>query len=57
MHIAQVIPQLRTTNLGAAIAFYTATLGFALEFRYEDFYGLSLFRTCRQLAPRQLPAP
>jgi catechol 2,3-dioxygenase-like lactoylglutathione lyase family enzyme len=57
MHIAQVIPQLRTTNLGAAIAFYTATLGFALEFRYEDFYGLSLFRTCRQVAPRQLPAP
>ena len=39
MHIAHVIPQLRTTNLGAAIEFYTATLGFALEFQYEDFYA------------------
>lgn len=39
MHIAHVIPQLRTTNLGAATEFYTATLGFALEFQYEDFYA------------------
>jgi len=39
MQFVRVIPQLRTTNLAAAIAFYTATLGFALEFQYEDFYA------------------
>lgn len=39
MHIARIIPQLRTTNLSAAIEFYTATLGFALEFQYQDFYA------------------
>ena len=39
MRIVRVIPQLRTTNLAAAIEFYTATLGFTLEFQYEDFYA------------------
>ena len=39
MQIARVIPQLRTTDLGAAIEFYTAKLGFTLEFQYEDFYA------------------
>ena len=39
MQIVQVIPQLRTTNLGAAIEFYTAKLGFSLELQYEDFYA------------------
>jgi catechol 2,3-dioxygenase-like lactoylglutathione lyase family enzyme len=39
MQIAHVIPQLRTTNLAAAIEFYTAKLGFMLEFQYEDFYA------------------
>jgi catechol 2,3-dioxygenase-like lactoylglutathione lyase family enzyme len=33
MQIAHVIPQLRTTNLAAAIEFYTAKLGFMLEFQ------------------------
>ena len=37
--IARVIPQLRTTNMGAAIAFYTATLGFTLDFLHDDFYA------------------
>ena len=39
MQIVRVIPQLRTTNLAAAIEFYTAKLGFTLEFQYEDFYA------------------
>lgn len=39
MQIVHVIPQLRTTNLAASIGFYTATLGFTLEFQYEDFYA------------------
>jgi catechol 2,3-dioxygenase-like lactoylglutathione lyase family enzyme len=39
IQIAHVIPQLRTTNLPGAIEFYTATLGFTLEFQYEDFYA------------------
>jgi len=37
--ITGVIAQLRTTNLRESIAFYTATLGFTLEFQYEDFYA------------------
>jgi|SRR3954467_9560637 catechol 2,3-dioxygenase-like lactoylglutathione lyase family enzyme len=39
MQIARVIPQLRTTDLAASIAFYTEILGFTLEFRYQDFYA------------------
>lgn len=39
MHITSVIAQLRTTDLAASIAFYTAKLGFTLEFQYEDFYA------------------
>jgi len=39
MQITRVIPQLRTTNLAAAIEFYTTTLGFTLEFEYEGFYA------------------
>ena len=35
MQIVRVIPQLRTTNLVAAIEFYTAKLGFTLEFQYR----------------------
>ena len=33
------IPQLRTTDLDGSIRFYVDTLGFRLEFRYEDFYA------------------
>lgn len=39
MQIAHIIPQLRTTNLTAAIEFYTEKLGFTLAFQYEDFYA------------------
>lgn len=39
VQIANIIPQLRTTDLAASIAFYTTQLGFTLEFQYEDFYA------------------
>ena len=39
MTISGAIPQLRTTDLARSIHFYTARLGLALEFRYEDFYA------------------
>jgi len=39
MQISSVVPQLRTTDLAASIAFYTAKLGFTLEFQYDDFYA------------------
>jgi Predicted enzyme related to lactoylglutathione lyase len=39
MQITHIIPQLRTTDLAASIAFYTKVLGFTLEFQYEDFYA------------------
>ena len=39
MQIDRVIPQLRTTDLAASIAFYTQILGFTLEFQYSDFYA------------------
>ena len=39
MEISRVIPQLRTTNLAAALGFYVGTLGFTLEFVHDDFYA------------------
>lgn len=39
MHIATVVPQLRTTDLAASIHFHTTKLGFTLLFRHEDFYA------------------
>jgi catechol 2,3-dioxygenase-like lactoylglutathione lyase family enzyme len=39
MTVRAVIPQLRTTDLDASIEFYVDKLGFALEFRYSDFYA------------------
>jgi catechol 2,3-dioxygenase-like lactoylglutathione lyase family enzyme len=39
MAICSVIPQLRTTDLKASIAFYTQKLGLTLAFQYEDFYA------------------
>jgi catechol 2,3-dioxygenase-like lactoylglutathione lyase family enzyme len=39
MKIASVIPQLRTTDLAASIAFYTQALGFTLEFEHKGFYA------------------
>ena len=37
--ISALIPQLRTTDLGASIRFYTTKLGMSLEFQYQDFYA------------------
>lgn len=39
MAIRSVITQLRTTNLGQSIQFYTEKVGLTLEFQYEDFYA------------------
>jgi len=39
VQIANIVIQLRTTNLAESIRFYTTTLGFTLEFEYEDFYA------------------
>lgn len=38
MSIKHIIPQLRTTDMASTIRFYTAVLGFAVEFNYEEFY-------------------
>lgn len=32
-------PQFVVADLGRSLEFYTNTLGFAIEFRYEDFYA------------------
>lgn len=45
MVINGVATQLRTTDLGASIEFYTEKLGFELEFRHEDFYAAILAGT------------
>jgi catechol 2,3-dioxygenase-like lactoylglutathione lyase family enzyme len=37
--ITGLAPQLRTTDLDASIRFYVDKLGFALAFRWEDFYA------------------
>jgi catechol 2,3-dioxygenase-like lactoylglutathione lyase family enzyme len=39
MTISSVIAQLRTTDMGESIRFYTEKIGLALDFRYEDFYA------------------
>ena len=39
MEIEELVPQLRTTDLERAIDFYTRKLGFALAFRFQDFYA------------------
>jgi len=39
MTITGIIPQLRTTDLGSSIRFYTEKLGFSVEFNYQDFYA------------------
>lgn len=39
MAITNVIPQLRTIDLEAAIEFYVNRLGFTLDFRFSDFYA------------------
>jgi catechol 2,3-dioxygenase-like lactoylglutathione lyase family enzyme len=54
--ISNVVTQLRTTNLEESMRFYTDTMGFALEFRFQDFYagiraGLEVFHLKRVDAP------
>ena len=39
MTVSGVIPQIRTTNLAESIDFYVSKLGFALGFKYADFYA------------------
>lgn len=39
MSITGLIPQLRTTDLRASLRFHVDTLGFQIEFNYEDFYA------------------
>jgi catechol 2,3-dioxygenase-like lactoylglutathione lyase family enzyme len=39
MPILSAIAQLRTTDLGASISFYTTKVGLTLEFQYQDFYA------------------
>ena len=39
MKINELTPQLRTTDLEGSIRFYTEKLGFALAFRFRDFYA------------------
>ena len=39
MNVLTVTPQLRTTNLGDSIRFYTQKVGLQLQFRHGDFYA------------------
>jgi catechol 2,3-dioxygenase-like lactoylglutathione lyase family enzyme len=39
MAITSAVTQLRTTDLGQSIRFYTEKVGLTLEFQYEDFYA------------------
>jgi catechol 2,3-dioxygenase-like lactoylglutathione lyase family enzyme len=39
MQISSAIAQLRTTDLGESIRFYTTKVGLTLEFQYRDFYA------------------
>jgi|SRR5687767_628062 len=39
VQIANVVAQLRTTDLARSIRFYTTLPGFTLAFQYEDFYA------------------
>jgi catechol 2,3-dioxygenase-like lactoylglutathione lyase family enzyme len=37
--IKAMSPQLQVAHLEQSLAFYTTRLGFAIDFRYEDFYA------------------
>jgi catechol 2,3-dioxygenase-like lactoylglutathione lyase family enzyme len=39
MTITSAVTQLRTTDLGQSIRFYTEKVGLTIEFQYEDFYA------------------
>ena len=42
MKVFGASPVLRVANLGDALKFYRDVLGFAVEFEYDDYAGLSL---------------
>jgi predicted enzyme related to lactoylglutathione lyase len=37
--IKEMSPQLQVTDIDRSVEFYTKTLGFDVDFRYEDFYS------------------
>lgn len=39
MAVKEIAPQMRTVDLDRALEFYIEKLGFALSFRYQDFYA------------------
>jgi catechol 2,3-dioxygenase-like lactoylglutathione lyase family enzyme len=39
VNVSAAVTQLRTTDLEASIRFYTTVMGFALAFRFGDFYA------------------
>lgn len=39
MPVLTITPQLRTTDLGGSIRFYTERVGLKLEFQHADFYA------------------
>jgi len=56
--MARIIPQLRTIDLSRTIEFYTSTLGFTLEFSYDDFYaGVRLGEALVHLKRVDVPDP
>src|SRR3954462_14490936 len=58
--IKKMSPQFLVADLERSIEFYTKTLGFDIDFRYEDFYvgiikdGFSIhLKTCQPLAGKR----
>lgn len=39
MTITGIVPQLRTKDMASSLRFYTETMGFSVEFNYQDFYA------------------
>ena len=58
MSLRHIAPVFKVADLGRALAFHRDTLGFELEFRYEDFYagvrrsGCHVHLRCAPPAPR-----
>ena len=58
MKLSHIAPVFRVADLARALAFYRDTLGFELEFSYEDFYasvrreGCHVHLQCAPSAPR-----
>jgi len=60
--LTYIAPVLRVSDLMRSLAFYRERLGFALDFRYEDFYasvsrdGCRLHLQCAPATPRDQAA-